>query len=121
MISDKEALGKVEINSEDLLKGMFSFKKPLTSRYRKKYVEVLALSVLQYCYGDIYAGFDVHDAPDISDENRLIGIEVTEAVTKEEAQIEGVFVKYRLESSLEEKERRKQIIENNGFNISSEK
>ena len=112
MISDKEALGKVEINSEDLLKGMFSFKKPLTSRYRKKYVEVLALSVLQYCYGDIYAGFDVHDAPDISDENRLIGIEVTEAVTKEEAQIEGEFVKYCLESSLEEKERRKQIIEN---------
>ena len=50
MISDKETLGKVEINSEDLLKGMFSFKKPLTSRYRKKYVEVLALSVLQYGY-----------------------------------------------------------------------
>ena len=58
MISDKETLGKVEINSEDLLKEMFPFKKPLTSRYRKKYVEVLALSVLQYCYGDIYAGFD---------------------------------------------------------------
>lgn len=117
MISDKETSGKVEINSEDLLKEMFPFKKPLTSRYRKKYVEVLALSVLQYCYGDIYAGFDVHDAPDISDENRLIGIEVTEAVTKEEAQIEGVFVKYRLESSLEEKERRKQIIENNGAKV----
>ena len=76
-------------------------------------MEVLALSVLQYCYGDIYAGFDVHDAPDISDENRLIGIEVT----KEEAQIEGEFVKYRLESRLEEKERRKQLIENNGAKI----
>ena len=62
MISDKEALGKVEINSEDLLKGMFSFKKPLTSRYRKKYVEVLALSVLQYCYGDTYVRFNVYDA-----------------------------------------------------------
>ena len=105
------------MNSEDLLTELFPFKKPLTSRYRKKYVEVLALSVLQYCYGDIYAGFDVHDAPDISDENRLIGIEVTEAVTKEEAQIEGEFVKYRLESSLEEKERRKQIIENNGAKV----
>ena len=113
MISDKETLGKVEINSEDLLKEMFPCKKPLTSRYRKKYVEVLALSVLQYCYGDTYAGFDVHDAPDISDENRLIGIEVT----KEEAQIEGEFVKYRLESRLEEKERRKQLIENNGAKI----
>ena len=38
-----------------------------------------------YCR-DTYAGFDVYDAPDISDENRLVGIEVTEAVTKEEAQ-----------------------------------
>lgn len=46
-----------------------------------------------------------------------LGIEVTEAVTKEEAQIEGEFVKYRLESSLEEKERRKQLIENNGAKV----
>ena len=59
----------------------------------------------------------MHDAPDISDENRLVGIEVTEAVTKEEAQIEGEFVKYRLESSLVEKERRKQLIENNGAKV----
>ncbi len=117
MISDKETLGKVEINSEDLLKEMFPFKKPLTSRYRKKYVEFFALSVLQYCYGDTYAGFDVYDAPDISDENRLVGIEVTEAVTKEEAQIKGEFVKYRLEGRLEEKERRKQLIENNGAKV----
>ena len=106
------------MNSEDLLTELFPFKKPLTSRYRKKYVEFLALGILQYCYGDTYVGFDVHDAPDISDENRLVGIEVTEAVTKEEAQIEGEFAKYRIESSLEEKERRKQIIENNGAKVS---
>ena len=106
------------MNSEDLFNDLFPFKKPLTSRYRKKYVEFLALGILQYCYGDTYVGFDVHDAPDISDENRLVGIEVTEAVTKEEAQIDGEFVKYCLESSLEEKERRKQIIENNGAKVS---
>ena len=105
------------MNSEDLINELFPFKKPLTSRYRKKYVEFLALGILQYCYSDTYAGFDVYDAPDIRDENKLVGIEVTEAVTKEEAQIEGEFVKYRLESSLEEKERRKQIIENNGAKV----
>ena len=53
----------------------------------------------------------MQDAPDISDENKSVGIEVTEAVTSEQVQIEGEFVKYRLESKLEEKERRKQIIE----------
>lgn len=105
------------MNSEDLLTELFPFKKPLTSRYRKKYVEFLALGILQYCYGDTYVRFNVYDAPDIRDENKVIGIEVTEAVTKEEAQIEGEFAKYRIESSLEEKERRKQIIENNGAKV----
>ena len=106
------------MNSEDLLTELFPFKKPLTSRYRKKYVEFLALGILQYCYGDTYVRCNVYDAPDIRDENKVIGIEVTEAVTKEEAQIEGEFAKYRIESSLEEKERRKQIIENNGAKVS---
>ena len=55
----------------------------------------------------MYNRFDVYDTPDIRDEKKLVGIEVTEAVTKEEAQIEGEFVKYRLESRVEEKERRK--------------
>ena len=105
------------MNNEDLINEMFPFKKPLTSRYRKKYVEFLALGILQYCYGDTYVGFNVYDAPDIRDENKVVGIEVTEAVTKEEAQIESEFVKYRLESRLEEKERRKQIIENNGAKV----
>ena len=93
---------------------MFPFEKPLTSRFRKKYVETLALGILQYCYKEKYDGFEVHDSPDISDGNKLIGIEVTEAVSDEQAQIKGEFVKYRLESRTEEKERRKRIIEENG-------
>jgi len=102
---------------KNLIKVLFPFEKPLTSRFRKKYVEFLALGILQYCYGNTYDGFNVYDAPDIRDENKLIGIEVTEAVTKEEAQIEGEYAKYRMESKLEEKKRRKQIIENNGAKI----
>ena len=59
-------LGEIEMNSEDLFNESFSFKKPLTSRYRKKHVEFPALGILQYCCGDTYAGFDLYDAPDIS-------------------------------------------------------
>lgn len=107
-------LGEIEMNSEDLFNESFSFKKPLTSRYRKKHVEFPALGILQYCCGDTYAGFDLYDAPDISNENRLVGIEVTEAVTKEEAQIEGEFIKYRLESRLRERAQKTNNRKNNG-------
>ena len=96
---------------------LYTLKKPLTSRFRKKYVETLALGILQYCYKDKYVGFEIHDAPDISDGNKIIGIEVTEAVSDEQAQIQGEFVKYRLESRPEEKERRKWVIENNGASV----
>lgn len=99
------------------IKELFPFEKPLTSRFRKNYVEYLALSILQYCYEGTYDGFEVQDTPDISDVNKSVGIEVTEAVTSKQAQIEGEFVKYRLESKFEEKERRKQIIENNGTKL----
>ena len=102
------------MDDKSLMDQLYTLKKPLTSRFRKKYVETLALGILQYCYKEKYDGFEVHDAPDISDGNKLIGIEVTEAVSDEQAQIEGEFVKYRLESRTEEKERRKRIIEENG-------
>ena len=101
----------------DYIERLLTFEKPLTSRFRKKYVETLALGILQYCYKEKYDGFEVHDSPDISDGNKLIGIEVTEAVSDEQAQIEGEFVKYRLESRTEEKERRKRIIEENGASV----
>lgn len=105
------------MDNKGLIRELFPFEKPLTSRFRKKYVETLALGILHYCYKDKYVGFEIHDAPDISDGNKLIGIEVTEAVSDEQAQIQGEFVKYRLESRPEEKERRRQIIENNGARV----
>lgn len=51
-----------ELNTVFLL-----FDKPLTSRLGKKYVEYLALSILQYCYDGMYDEFEVSDAPDIRD------------------------------------------------------
>lgn len=105
------------MDNKGLIRELFPFEKPLTSRFRKKYVETLALGILYYCYKDKYVGLEIHDAPDISDGNKLIGIEVAEAVSDEQAQIQGEFVKYRLESRPEEKERRRQIIENNGARV----
>ncbi|GEM_PF-1264893 len=116
-ISDEQNKGDNEMDNKGLIRELFPFEKPLTSRFRKKYVETLALGILQYCYKEKYDGFEVHDAPDISDGNKLIGIEVTEAVSDEQAQIQGEFVKYRLESRTEEKERRKRIIEENGASV----
>ena len=79
------------MDNKGLIRGLFPFEKPLTSRFRKKYVETLALGILKYCYKEKYAGYEVHDAPDISDGNKLVGIEVTEAVSDEQAQIQGEF------------------------------
>ena len=92
----------------------FPFSKPLTSRFRKDFIENLALGVLQYCYDNTYDGFSVHDAPDLSDDAKTVGIEVTEAISENEACIEGEFTKYRLASNVEIKERKKQLIENRG-------
>ena len=98
-------------------KNMFPFEKPLTSRRQKKYVELLSLSILQYCYGDIYKECEIKDAPDIQHKNKLIGVEVVEAILNEQAAISNEFVKYRLAGQLEEKEHRKKIIENNGGEV----
>ncbi len=105
------------MGDKNLEKKMFPFDKPLTSRDRKKFVELLSLGILQYCYGDIYNECEVKDAPDIQHRNKLIGVEVVEAISNEDATISNEFVKYRLADQLEEKERRRQMIENNGGEV----
>lgn len=96
---------------------IFPFSKLLDSHLRKKSVENLALGMLQYCYGNTYDGFAIHDAPDISDDTKTVGIEVTEAIDDDVACINGEFNKYRLENNMETKERKKQIIEKHGGTI----
>ena len=49
----------------DYIERLLLFEKPLTSRFRKKYVEFLALEILQYCYGEVrdendYLAFSCH-------------------------------------------------------------
>lgn len=49
----------------DYIERLLSFEKPLTSHFRKTYVEFLALEILQYCYGDFYKKFNIYDSPDL--------------------------------------------------------
>lgn len=93
---------------------VFPFDKPLTSRQRKDFVEYFSLECMKYCFGDTYKYCFVDDKPDIQDKNKDIGIEVTEAISVEEAQIEGEFVDYRIKDVQKEKDRSKAIIEANG-------
>lgn len=90
------------------------FEKPLTSRYEKDYVEMFALLLLQFCYPDDYNELQIHDAPDLYNMEETIGVEVTEAISNEEAQIKNEFSKFRMSKSIEDKEYRKSIIERNG-------
>lgn len=48
------------MGNEELISELFPFKKSLTSRYRKKYIETFALGILQYCYKGEYDSFEVH-------------------------------------------------------------
>lgn len=102
------------MNSKEYIEKMFPFDKPLTSRQRKDFVEYLSLEILKYCFNDTYRDFFVVDKPDIQNMDRLVGIEVTEAISREEAQIDGEFVKYRMKDEEKSRERSKAIIEANG-------
>lgn len=102
------------MNSKEYLEEMFPFDKPLTSRQRKDYVEYLALEILNHCFNNEYRDYFVADKPDIQNKDMSVGIEVTEAISKKDAQIEGEFVKFRLKRDEKSKERSKAIIKDNG-------
>lgn len=93
---------------------LYPFDNPLTSRQRKTFVENLSLESLKYCFGETYSDFFVDDKPDIQDKNGLVGIEVTEAISMEEAQIESEFIQHNMKDGKGSKERSKAIIEARG-------
>lgn len=102
------------MNGEFSLAELFPFKRPLSSRQRKYFVEYFALEILKFCFGDTYDSFFVSDKPDIQNDEKRIGIEVTEAISREQAQISGEFTKYQFENNQTVRERRKTIIEARG-------
>lgn len=72
----------------------FDFRKPLESHLMKNSTEWLALLIVSQCKTD-FPKFLCNDAPDLQSRDNQIGIEVTEAISKEDAQISGLFSNYR--------------------------
>lgn len=97
---------------------MLLYEGPLKSHLETKYTEYFAYLVLKRCYAEQYGDLVLDDAPDLQRPDKSVGIEVTVAVSKKRAQIDGEFTNYRVgKQDVDAKERCKQIIECNGGKI----
>lgn len=92
----------------------FDFRKPLESHLMKNSTEWLALLIVSQCKTD-FPKFLCNDAPDLQSRDNQIGIEVTEAISKEDAQISGLFSSYRNGKCRTDKW--KDIVEKNGGKV----
>ena len=97
-----------------------AFTKPLDSKLHSAYIEQLSFLLLKHIFPQISSEFFLNDAPDLQAEDRSVGIEITEAVTPEIAQIDGEYAKLRFGKKTEhEKEKCKWLIEKNGGEVDS--
>lgn len=93
---------------------LFDFRKPLESHLMKNSTEWLALLIVSQCKTD-FPKFLCNDAPDLQSRDNQIGIEVTEAISKENAQISGLFSNYRNGKCRTDKWR--EIVKKNGGEV----
>ena len=97
-----------------------AFAKPLNSKLHSKYIEQLSFLLLKHIYPEISSKYILSDAPDLQAKDKSVGIEITEAVAPEIAQIDGEFAKLRFGKKAEhEIERCKRLIEKNGGEVDS--
>ena len=97
-----------------------AFAKPLNSKLHSKYIEQLSFLLLKHIFPQITSEFFLNDAPDLQAKDRSVGIEITEAVAPEIAQIDGEYAKLRFGKKPEhEKEKCKRLIEKNGGEVDS--
>jgi len=97
-----------------------AFTKPLDSKLHSTYIEQLSFSLLKHIFPETSSKFVLSDAPDLQAEDKSVGIEITEAVAPEIAQIDGEFAKLRFGKKAEhEIERCKRLIEKNGGEVDS--
>lgn len=97
-----------------------AFAKPLNSKLHSKYIEQLSFSLLKHIFPETSSKFVLSDAPDLQAEDKSVGIEITEAVAPEIAQIDGEFAKLCFGKKAEhEKEKCKRLIEKNGGEVDS--
>lgn len=97
-----------------------AFKKPLDSKLRNKYIEQLAFSMLKHILPVFSSKFIWLDSPDLQTEDKSIGIEITEAIAPETAQIDGEHAKLRFGKKTEnDKMECLRLIEKNGGSVDS--
>lgn len=97
-----------------------AFTKPLDSKLHSAYIEQLSFLLLKHIFPQISSEFFLDDAPDLQAKDRSVGIEITEAVAPEIAQIDGEYAKLRFGKKTEyEKEKCKRLIEKNGGEVDS--
>ena len=92
-----------------------AFKKPLDAKLRTKYIEKLSFSMLKYILPEFSSKFIWLDSPDLQTEDKAIGIEITEAIAPQTAQIDGEHAKWRFgKQTVHDKQECKRLIEKNG-------
>ena len=91
------------------------FTKPLDAKLHKRYIEQLSFSMLKHILPEFASKFIWLDSPDLQTEDKTIGIEITEAIAPETAQIDGEHAKWRFGKQTEhDKQECKRLIEKNG-------
>lgn len=97
-----------------------AFTKALDSKLRSAYIEELSFLMLKHILPDFSSNFVLRDKPDLQAKEQSLGIEITEAVSPEVAQINGEYAKLRFGKNTEdEKSKCKRLIEKNGGSIDS--
>ena len=97
-----------------------AFTKPIDSKLHSAYIEQLSFLLLKHIFPQISSEFFLNDAPDLQAKDRSVGIEITEAVAPEIAQIDGEYAKLRFGKKTEhEIEKCKRLIEKNGGEVDS--
>lgn len=95
-----------------------AFARPLESKLHRRYIEELVFLLLKHIFSKKISVFILNDAPDLQAKDKSVGIEITEAVAPEIAQINGEYAKLRFgKKSEHEKDKCKRLIENNGGTI----
>ena len=97
-----------------------AFKKPLDAKLRTKYIEQLSFSMLKHILPEFSSKFIWLDSPDLQTEDKSIGIEITEAIAPQTAQIDGEHAKLRFGKKTEnDKKECLRLIEKNGGSVDS--
>ena len=95
-----------------------AFTKPLDSKLHSVYIEQLSFLLLKHIFPQISSEFVLNDAPDLQSKDKSVGIEITEAVAPQIAQIDGEYAKLRFGKKTEhDKEKCKRLIEKNGGEV----